>query len=57
MIWSIASIEKFHVIISMTGRRPTMAAPTPTPAKPSSVMGVSMTRRSPNSWSRPRLTL
>lgn len=57
MIWSIASIEKFQVIISMTGRNPTIAAPTPTPANPSSVIGVSMTRRSPNSWRRPRLTL
>ena len=32
-------------------------APVPTPAKPYSVIGVSMTRRSPNSCSRSRLTL
>jgi len=36
---------------------PVVAAPTPTPAKPSSVMGVSTTRIGPNSSSRPRLTL
>ena len=40
----MASSEKFQVIISMMGRRPTIAAPTPTPAKPSSVIGVSTTR-------------
>jgi len=34
---------------SMTGRKPTIAAPTPTPANPSSVIGVSTTRISPNS--------
>ena len=38
----------------MTGRSPTIAAPTPTPAKPSSVIGVSTTRIGPNSSSRPR---
>jgi hypothetical protein len=42
---------------SMIGLKPTMAAPTPTPAKPSSVIGVSTTRISPNSWSRPLETL
>ncbi len=57
MIWSIASSEKFQVIISMIGRKPTMAAPTPIPANPSSVIGVSMMRRSPNSWRSPLLTL
>ena len=34
-----------------------IAAPTPTPANPSSVMGVSTTRISPNSWSSPLDTL
>src|SRR3954471_15034616 len=29
MIWSSASSEKFTVMISTTGRRPTIAAPTP----------------------------
>ena len=37
--------------------RDAMAAPTAMPAKPCSVIGVSTTRRSPNSSSRPRLTL
>ncbi len=55
--WSMASSAKFHVMNSMIGRRPHMAAPTPTPAKPSSVMGVSTTRISPNSWSSPLDTL
>ena len=44
MIWSDARIEKFHVMNSITGRRPAIAAPTPTAAKPSSVIGVSTTR-------------
>ena len=34
-----------------------MAAPTPIAAKPSSVIGVSTTRLSPNSFHRPRVTL
>lgn len=34
-----------------------MAAPIPRPAKPFSEIGVSMTRRGPNSSSMPRLTL
>ncbi len=55
--WSMASRAKFHVMNSMMGRRPHMAAPTPTPAKPSSVMGVSTTRISPNSCSSPLDTL
>ena len=33
--------------------QPDIAAPTPTPAKPCSVIGVSITRRAPNSCSRP----
>ena len=57
MIWSIASSAKFQVMNSMMGTSPAMAAPTPTPAKPSSVIGVSTTRIGPNSSSRPRLTL
>ena len=35
--------------ISTTGRRPAMAAPTPSPTKPASLSGVSMTRPGPNS--------
>ena len=42
---------------SMIGRSPTMAAPMPTPTKPPSAMGVSMTRRSPNFFSSPFDTL
>ena len=57
MIWSRASIEKLIVIISMTGRRPSMAAPIAAPAKPSSAIGVSRTRFSPNSLSRPAVIL
>ena len=42
---------------SMIGRRPIIAEPIPRPAKPVSEMGVSITRRGPNSSSMPRLTL
>jgi hypothetical protein len=42
---------------SITGRSPTIAAPTPRPAKPSSVIGVSTTRSSPNRSSSPFDTL
>src|SRR5216683_1917749 len=42
---------------STIGRRPAIAAPTPKPANPSSVIGVSMTRFGPNSSSNPRVTL
>ena len=34
-----------------------MAAPTPAPTKPASLIGVSMTRRGPNSSRRPWVTL
>ena len=50
-------MEKLKVIISTIGRSPDMAAPTPSPVKPSSVMGVSSTRMGPNSSSMPLLTL
>jgi hypothetical protein len=55
--WSSARTAKFHVMNSITGRSPTVAAPTPTPANPSSVIGVSTTRISPNSCSSPLETL
>ncbi len=55
--WSSASMAKLKVMNSMTGRSPVMAAPTPSPAKPSSVMGVSTTRFSPNRSSSPFDTL
>ena len=41
----------------MIGRRPTIAAPMPTPTKPPSAIGVSMTRFSPNFFSIPFDTL
>jgi hypothetical protein len=48
---------KFSVMISTTGRWPAIAAPTAAPTKPSSEIGVSRTRSSPNSSSRPAVTL
>jgi hypothetical protein len=56
-IWSMATSEKFHVMSSMMGRSPVIAAPMPTPTKPHSAMGVSITRRSPNFCSIPCDTL
>src|SRR6516162_8997193 len=50
-------MAKLKVMNSTIGRSPAKAVPTPSPAKPCSVIGVSITRRSPNSWSRPWLTL
>ena len=52
-IWSIASSEKLIVISSTIGRSPVIAAPTPTPTIVFSEIGVSRTRFSPNSSSRP----
>ena len=52
-IWSIASSEKLTVISSTTGRSPSIAAPTPMPTMVFSEIGVSRTRFSPNSSSRP----
>ena len=49
MIWSIATIPKFRVMSSATGRRPVMAAPIATPMIAASAIGVSRTRRAPNS--------
>ncbi len=56
-IWSIACIAKLKVMNSTIGLSPAMAAPTPRPAKPCSVMGVSTTRLSPNSASSPCVIL
>ena len=56
-IWSKASSAKLTVISSTTGRSPLIAAPTPTPTIVFSEIGVSRTRRSPNSSSRPAVTL
>src|SRR5712692_3325472 len=43
--------------MSTTGRNPVIAAPTPTPVKPASEIGVSITREGPNSSTRPDKTL
>ena len=53
MIWSIASSAKLTVMISTIGRSPAIAAPTPIPTIVFSEIGVSRTRFSPNSSSRP----
>ena len=50
-------MEKLNVIISMTGRSPSMAAPIPTPVNPDSQIGVSTMRLSPNSLRSPWVTL
>src|SRR5438105_2229392 len=44
-------------MISTTGRRPSIAAPTAAPTKPSSAIGVSMTRSAPNSFRNPAVIL
>ena len=44
MIWSIACMAKLNVMNSTIGFSPANAAPTPMPAKPCSVIGVSITR-------------
>jgi hypothetical protein len=44
MMWSIACMAKLKVMNSTMGFRPAKAAPTPMPAKPCSVIGVSTTR-------------
>ena len=54
---SMACMAKLKVMNSTIGFSPAKAAPTPSPAKPYSVIGVSTTRLSPNSCSRSRLTL
>lgn len=48
MIESAANSAKLIVMISTTGRIPTRAAPTPSPVKLFSEIGVSRTRISPN---------
>src|SRR5450631_723653 len=55
-IWSKATSEKLQVMNSITGRNPHMAAPTPKPEKPFSLIGVSMIRLGPNRFNRPSLT-
>ena len=48
---------KLIVMISTTGRSPSIAAPMAAPTNPSSAIGVSLTRFAPNSWSRPAVIL
>ena len=55
-IGSMALTMKSENWISTIGRRPVMAAPTPSPTMASSEIGVSRTRASPNSWMRPSVT-
>ena len=52
-----AHIPGLIVMNSTMGRSPAIAAPTPRPANPCSVIGVSTTRLSPNSASKPCVTL
>src|SRR5688572_6647935 len=56
-IWSSASSAKLKVIISTTGRSPTIAAPIPIPVNPDSAIGVSTMRFGPKSFSSPWVTL
>src|ERR1051326_1751134 len=53
----MVSVRKSPNIMSTTGRRPVIAAPTPIPVNPASEMGVSTTRSAPNSSTRPERTL
>src|SRR5271163_2503838 len=50
-------VMKSPNMMSTTGRRPVIAAPTPTPVNPASEIGVSTTREVPNSSTRPDNTL
>src|SRR5207302_1343160 len=50
-------VMKSPNIMSTTGRKPVIAAPTPIPVKPASEMGVSTTRPEPNSSTSPERTL
>src|SRR5690348_3040943 len=50
-------VMKSPNMMSTTGRRPVMAAPTATPVKPASEIGVSRTRSGPNSSTKPVRTL
>src|ERR1700722_18123428 len=53
----MVSVMKSPNMMSTTGRRPVIAAPTPTPVNPASEIGVSTTRAVPNSSTRPESTL
>src|SRR5579864_1733769 len=53
----MVKVRKSPNMMSTTGRKPVMAAPTPIPVKPASAIGVSSTRSAPNSSTRPESTL
>src|SRR3954447_17949396 len=53
----MTSVRKSPNMRSTTGRRPVIAAPTPSPVNPGSLIGVSTTRCVPNSSTRPASTL
>src|SRR5258708_3144995 len=53
----MVKVTKSPNIMSTTGRSPVMAAPTASPVKPASEIGVSSTRSLPNSSKRPERTL
>src|ERR1700674_3472458 len=53
----MVKVTKSPNMISTTGRSPVMAAPTASPVKPASEIGVSSTRSLPNSSSKPERTL
>src|SRR5580693_7708060 len=53
----MVSVRKSPNMMSTTGRRPVIAAPTPMPVKPASEIGVSITRSGPNSSTSPDKTL
>eukprot|EP00835_Amoeboradix_gromovi_P004868 NODE_409_length_9212_cov_0.585537.p12 type:complete len:112 gc:universal NODE_409_length_9212_cov_0.585537:599-264(-) len=57
IIWSIACMLKLNVINSQIGFNPPKAAPTAKPAKPLSVIGVSMILLSPYLSNKPLVTL
>src|ERR1700751_1819109 len=53
----MVSVRKSPNIMSTTGRKPVIAAPTPIPVNPASEIGVSKTRSDPNSSTSPESTL
>src|SRR3989442_10455250 len=53
----MVKVTKSPNMISTTGRMPVIAAPTATPVKPASEIGVSSTRSLPNSSTKPVSTL
>src|SRR6516162_9299926 len=55
--WSMARNRKSPYCTSATGRKPPKAAPMATPAIAASEIGVSMTRRWPNSSDKPSVTV